>query len=87
MQSLRTILQKVNEAKKNNEFIEFHSPIAINITCFKQIVYFFICKIFLQLVEAVLQLFMIYNSISILIYGQNPEFSYQQLGYFLFFLN
>lgn len=66
----RIIFQKVDKAKKDDKFIEIHSLVLINITCFEKIIDFFICEINFQFAETVLQLLRVYRTTSILIYAE-----------------
>lgn len=51
------ILQKIDKAKKNNEFVEAYAHIIIQITRLENLIDFFICELHLQLLKAVFQFF------------------------------
>jgi hypothetical protein len=63
----RIILEKIDKTEKYNELIELHAHVLINITCLKEIVYFFVCKRSLQLMETFPELFLINGPIGIFI--------------------
>lgn len=67
----RIFLEKIDEAEKNDEFVEFDPLHFVYITRLKQIINILVTKTDLQLLKAVLQLFPIYQTISILIYKHN----------------
>lgn len=70
MKGSRILFEKIDKAEKNNELIELHSHILIDITCLKKIIDFLLWKRNLQFMETSSQFFMIYCTIWILVYEE-----------------